>query len=248
MSVRTHGDVVLEDRARQPEAGAAGTDAVPQGEILRLVVVEDHALVREGTVEFLEEDPTLSVVGQAATGEEAVDLICAMNPDLVLIDIELPGISGIDVIRAVGGLAPAVRFLVVTAYDDYAYVIEALDAGVSGYLLKTVTRRELVSAVHAVAAGRVVLDEAVGRRLARQGRPGPSPVGGLTPRETEVLILIARGSSNKQIAIELSLGLRTVESHVSNLLAKLGLASRTEAALWAVNHQIPRSTTPRSRR
>lgn len=205
---------------------------------LRLVVVDDHGLVREGTVELLERDPSLSVVGQASTGEEAVELICALNPDLVLVDIELPGMSGIDVVRAVARRAPAVRFLVVSAYDDQAYVLEALGAGASGYLLKTTTRRELIGAVHLAAGGGVVLDEAVGRKLAAQGDGGPAPVAGLTPRESDVLVLIARGRSNKQIAIELGLGLRTVESHVSNVLAKLGLASRTEAALYALDHQV----------
>ncbi len=248
MSAQAHQEGALEHLGRPPAAASAGGEGASDSPPLRLVVVDDHTLVREGTVEFLEQDPTLSVVGQASTGEEAVGLICALNPDLVLVDVELPGISGIEVVRAVRQQAPAVRFIVLSAYDDHAYVVEALGAGVSGYLLKTVSRRELASAVHMVATGRVVLDEAVSRRLVGKGEPGPGSVAGLTRRETDVLFLIARGRSNKQIAGELGLGLRTVESHVSNLLTKLGLASRTEAALYAVNHQILPSTSERSSR
>lgn len=215
------------------------TDRTPA---VRVVVVDDHRLVREGTVDFLQRDPAVTVVGQAATGEEAVDVICALDPDVTLIDIELPGMNGIEVVRAVRRSGADVRFVVLSAYDDQAYVMEALDAGVKGYLLKTVGRSELVEAVRMVAAGRVVLDEAVSRHLSHPaGGSGDSHRADLTRRESDVLSLLARGMSNKQIATQLGLGLRTVESHVSNLLAKLGLASRTEAALYAVDHHMTSS-------
>ncbi len=205
--------------------------------------MDDHALVREGTVEILERDPALTVVGQCDSGEEAVELICGLQPDVALVDIELPGITGIEVARAVQRRVAGVRFVVVSAYDDHAYVMEALAAGVSGYLLKTVTGRELLNAVRSVAGGTVVLDEGVSRRLAGTGAargPGrPGPARGpekLTPRETDVLTLVAEGRSNRQIAAQLGLGVRTVETHVSSTLAKLGLRSRTEAALYCVDH------------
>lgn len=216
-------------------------------EPIRIVVVDDHSLVREGTVDLLEHDPILSVVGQAASGEEAVDLISKLRPDLVIVDIELPGMNGIDLVRAVHRQQRDVRFLVVSAYDDHAYVIEALAAGVLGYLLKTVSGRELINAVHVAAGGSVVLDQNLSRRLTGvQQRSSERPPLDLTPRETDVLALVARGRSNRQIAAELDLGLRTVESHVSNVLAKLGLTSRTEAALYAVRHQLVSSGSPRS--
>lgn len=214
---------------------------IPESSVapVRVVVVDDHALVREGTVDILERDPMLSVVGQAADGEEAVELICELRPDLAIVDIELPGINGIEVVRAVHQRVPGIRFLVVSAYDDHAYLIEALAAGVAGYLLKTVSGRELVHAVRAAAGGSVVFDEAVSQRLTGTRAQGvQQPSLDLTPRETDVLSLLARGLSNRKIAAELGLGLRTVESHVSNVLSKLGLTSRTEAALYTIRHHL----------
>ena len=190
-------------------------------------------------MDILGRDPMLEVVGQAADGEEAVDLICELRPDLAIVDIELPGMNGIEVIRAVHQRAAGIRFLIVSAYDDHAYLIEALAAGVAGYLLKTVSGRELVHAVRAAAGGSVVFDEAVSQRLTGARAGGvQQPFMDLTPRETDVLSLVARGLSNRQIAAKLGLGLRTVESHVSNVLSKLGLTSRTEAALYTIRHHL----------
>lgn len=209
------------------------------GTAIRIVVVDDHALVREGTVEILERDPALSVVGQCESGEEAVELICELQPDLALVDIELPGMTGIEVTRAVQQRVTGTRFVVVSADDDHAYVMEALAAGVSGYLLKTVSGKDLLNAVRSVAGGTVVLDEGVSRRLGEPHRPTGRATARveekLTPRETDVLSLVAQGRSNRQIAAQLGLGVRTVESHVSSTLAKLGLRSRTEAALYCVD-------------
>lgn len=222
--------------------GVAATEngiSEQNGAAITIVVVDDHTLVREGTVEILERDPALSVVGQCDSGEEAVELICGLQPDLALVDIELPGMTGIEVAREVQQRVAGTRFVVVSAYDDRAYVMEALAAGVSGYLLKTVSGKDLLNAVRSVAGGTVVLDEGVSRRLGEPGRPaacGPGQVQEkLTPRETDVLSLVAQGRSNRQIAAQLGVGVRTVESHVSNTLAKLGLRSRTEAALYCVD-------------
>jgi DNA-binding NarL/FixJ family response regulator len=214
---------------------------------IRIVVVEDHVLVREGTTELLEREPGCTVAGQAGSADEALPLIRDLRPDVALVDVELPGMTGIALARAVAEQAPDTRVIILSAYDDYAYVIGALEAGVSGYLLKTSTARELGNAVRTAAGGALVLDEAISRRLSRRWRSGPgSPPPAFTPRETEVLNLIARGLPNKQIASQLGLGLRTVESHVSSVLGKLGVTSRTEAALYAVSHRAT-ATGPRAR-
>lgn len=213
---------------------------------IRIVVVEDHTVVREGTAELLQRDPDLSVVGQAASGEDAVALLCDLRPDVALVDVELPGMNGIALARVVAERAPEVRVLILSAYDDYAYVMGALDAGVAGYLLKTTSAREVCNAVRTAAGGALVLDEAISQRLTRRWRAGTGAPATLTGRETDVLRLIGRGMSNKQIASQLGLGLRTVESHVSSVLGKLGLNSRTEAALYAVSRHVAGSRIPRA--
>ena len=203
---------------------------------IRVVIVDDHALVREGTRQLLEQADDVEVVGEAGTGEEGLGLLERLSPDVALVDVNLPHMSGLELARAAAERYPDVRLLVVSAYDDYAYVTEALEVGVAGYLLKTATATELLHAVRAVADGVFVLDRAVSGRLARRWRAGPPGAGALTPREDDVLRLLARGRSNKHIAVELSLGVRTVEGHVSNIFAKLGVASRTEAVLYALSH------------
>lgn len=225
--------------AHPPGDGAAAALRTAAGRRpVRIVVVEDHALVREGTAELLERDPGLTVVGQASSAEEALKLIGSLRPDVALVDVELPGMSGIALARAAADQIAETRVLILSAYDDYAYVIGALEAGVAGYLLKTSSARELCDAVRTAAGGALVLDEAISRRLTGRWRSGLGTSPALTTRETEVLRLLAQGLPNKQIASHLGLGLRTVESHVSNVLGKLGLSSRTEAALYAVSHHV----------
>ncbi len=220
-------------------APSAAVNARPgRGAPIRVVIVDDHALVREGTVQLLEAEADLEVVGQAGTAEEGLGLLARLRPDLALVDVNLPGTSGLELARQAAASHPKVRILVVTAYDDYAYVAEALEIGVGGYLLKTASGKELVDAVRAVADGALVLDRAVSGRLTRRWRSGPAAPGALTARQAEVLALLARGKSNKRIASELGLGLRTVESHVSIVLAKLGVGSRTEATLYALSHHL----------
>ncbi len=205
---------------------------------VRVVIVDDHALVREGTIQLLKQTPDLEVVGQAISGEEAMGVLESLLPDVALVDVNLPGMSGLELARMAAASLPEVRILILSAYDDYAYVAEALDIGVSGYLLKTASARELIDAVRAVAGGVFVLDRAVSTRLNRRVRSDSSNIGTLTRRETDVLELLARGRSNKQIANELGLGLRTVEGHVSNVLAKLGVQSRTEAVAYALGRRL----------
>ena len=224
---------------RRPDGNVAGAGGpVTAGNAVKIVIVEDHALVREGTAELLRRDPGLRVLGQAGTAEEALELLSDLRPDIALVDVELPGMNGIALARTVADRGLPTRILILSAYDDYAYVIGALEAGVAGYLLKTSSAQELTAAVRAAAGGALVLDEVLSRRLTRRWRTGPGRTSpALTARETEVLRLIAQGLPNKQIASQLGLGLRTVESHVSSLLGKLGVNSRTEAALYAVSHQ-----------
>jgi DNA-binding NarL/FixJ family response regulator len=225
--------------ARHPDGDVAeAAGRVTDGSLVKIVIVEDHALVREGTAELLQRDPGLRVLGQAGSAEEALELLSDLRPDIALVDVELPGMNGIALARTVADRGLPTRVLILSAYDDYAYVIGALEAGVAGYLLKTSSAQELAAAVRTAAGGALVLDEVISRRLTRRWRSGPGRTSpSLTARETEVLRLIAQGLPNKQIASQLGLGLRTVESHVSSLLAKLGVSSRTEAALYAVSHQ-----------
>ena len=205
---------------------------------IRLVIVDDHSLVREGTAQLLKQSADFDVVGQAGSGEDGLAVLEQLQPDVALIDVHLPQMSGLELARAAASSCPSVKVLILSAYDDYAYVAEALEIGVGGYLLKTATTKELVDAVRAVADGILVLDRGVADRLTRRGRSASPPGSGLTPREADILPLLARGRSNKQIATELRLGLRTVEGHVSSVLAKLGVASRAEAAAYALSHRL----------
>ena len=223
---------VSSDEAPVSRAGRPATAPI------RVVIVDDHALLREGTIQLLERQAEVEVVGQAGSGEEGLEVLGRLRPDVALIDVHLPGMSGLALARAAAASLPGVRVLIVSAYDDYAYMAEALKIGVGGYLLKTATARELVDAVRAVAGGVFVLDQALSSRLTRRRRSGPLAAGTLTRRESEVLAVLARGRSNQQIAAELGLGQRTVEGHVSSVLGKLGVASRAEAVAYALGHRL----------
>ncbi len=232
--------------ATAPPTAARGTGAAtPRRSAtspISVTVVDDHTLVRDAACQLLAQEPGIEVVGQAASAEEALEQLERRATDVAIVDIALPGMSGLDLARVCAERFPDTAVLLVSAYDDYAYVARALDIGVGGYLLKTASARELVDATRAVADGVFVLDRGVSGRLARRWqRPSgaASAPGTLTPRERDVLALIARGLSNKRIATDLGLGLRTVEGYVSAVLAKLGVASRTEAALFAVAQQVP---------
>ncbi len=207
-------------------------------EFISVVIAEDHTLVREGTREILEREPDLQVVGEAARGDLAVELAQRLQPDVVILDMRMPGINGIEAARQITGVAPAARVLIVSAYDDEDYVREALRAGASGYLLKTAPSRELVEAVRAVAAGSTVLQAELSARLARSRLPSQYASDELSPRELDVLRLIARGLANKEVAQDLGISLRTVEGHLHNIFEKFRVNSRTEAVVHAVTHAI----------
>ena len=230
-------EIPPEGQAAEPRSGPAR--ARERGAPVRLVIVDDHALVREGTSRLLDQEPDLRVVGTAGSAEEAVDLLGSAQPDVALVDVSLPGRSGLELARWAAENEPDVRVVILSAYDDIAFVDEALNTGVAGYLLKTASGHELADAVRAAADGVFVLDGAISRRLARRARNElRRPSVDLTPREAEVLALVSRGLPNKRIAVELGLGVRTVEGYVSGLLGKLGVASRTEAALYALSHGV----------
>ncbi|MHB1501842.1 MAG: response regulator [Candidatus Dormibacteria bacterium] len=218
-------------------AAAPARDAGPLPARLRVCLAEDHTIVRAGMRALLECDPGLEVVGEAASGPEALEQIMRLEPDVALVDIRLPGMNGLAVTAALHTAHPQVRVLIVSAFDDPDYVQEALRVGAVGYLLKTASPAELLRAIQSAVAGTVVLDASVSEQLvSRSPRLGPSAEAGLTDREHEVLESLARGLPNKQIAVRLNLGLRTVEGHVTKILTKLGVSSRTEAALWAAVH------------
>ena len=220
--------------AERPPDGAANW---PNASVT-VVLVEDHRIVREGTRQLLDHDPSIRVVGEASTGEEAVRLAVDLKPSVMLVDVQLEGMNGIDVIRTVARTANSVRCVVLSAYDDYVYITEAFEAGACGYLLKTVSAAELVSAVRAAAAGATVTDERISKRLMERWRSKRQITERLTARETDVIRLLVKGSSNKEIAAALGVGLRTVEGYVSNVFAKCAVRSRTEAVLYALRHNL----------
>jgi DNA-binding NarL/FixJ family response regulator len=221
------------DAERLPDGAAGGLNAA-----VTVVLAEDHRIVREGTRQLLDHDPSIRVVGEASTGEEAVRLALDLRPSVMLVDVQLEGMNGIDVIRTVARIASEVRCVVLSAYDDYVYITEAFEAGACGYLLKTVSAAELVGAVRAAAAGATVTDERISKRLMERWRSKRPITERLTPRETDVLRLLVKGSSNREIAATLGVGLRTVEGYVSNVFNKCGVRSRTEAVLYALRHNL----------
>ncbi|MCH8345873.1 MAG: response regulator transcription factor [Chloroflexi bacterium] len=212
------------------------------GKPIRIVIADDHALVREGTRQILEDHPGLVVAGEAQDGEEAVAMVARLQPDVVLMDISMPKLNGIDATRIIKKESPATSVLILTAYDDDQYIFALLDAGAAGYLLKNVRGEELAQAVRAVAEGESVLHPAIAakvfKRYTRSDQAVDDEIEPLTNRESEVLAIAARGLSNKMIARELSLSDRTVQVHLSNIFGKLGVASRTEAVITALQRGL----------
>lgn len=203
--------------------------------MITVLVVDDHALHRDGTRHILERHPDLEMVGDADSGERALAMVRQLNPDVVLMDIRLPGMNGIETTRRLRQDHPDVQVLIVTAHDDSEYVRGALEAGAAGCLSKTAPGRQLVEAVRAVAAGTAVLKPSALARLLSQNDQAQSVARLLTERELAVLRLLADGLHNKQLATRLGISLRTVERHCDNIYEKLGVGSRTEAVVWAIS-------------
>jgi len=213
-------------------------------ETIRIVLAEDHAVVREGTRNLLDREPDLEVVGEAATGVEAVEAVGRLKPDVAILDIAMPEMNGIEATRIIKERWPEVNVLVLTAYDDDEYVFAFVDAGAAGYLLKDVPALEVIEAVRAVKAGDPVLHPTVMKKLlSRMSSGGSTPHSApseavLSPREQDVMKFAAEGLTNMQIGDELSLSPRTVQSHLRNIFTKLNVSSRTEAVVKAIRMGI----------
>jgi DNA-binding NarL/FixJ family response regulator len=207
---------------------------------IKILIADDHALVREGMCRILEQEPDLEVVAEAGDGEEAVKLASELKPDVALIDVAMPKLDGIEATRQIKALCPAVAVLVLSAYDDDQFVFGLLEAGAAGYMLKSVRGHEIVGAIRAVHAGESVLHPSVARKvLNRFAGVSSKPrerksLEVLTEREMEVLKLVTKGLSNKDIADELCLSVRTVQGHLANIFNKLRVGSRTEAVVHAL--------------
>jgi NarL family two-component system response regulator LiaR len=199
-----------------------------------VLVVDDHAVVREGLRAFLELQEGIEVAGEAADGEEAIEVAERLIPDVVLMDLVMPRLDGVGAMRALRERVPAARVIVLTSFLDEDRLLPALRAGAAGYLLKNAEPKELARAVRAAHAGEALLDPVVAARLVEALAGEEEPLDRLTPREREVLELIGRGYANKRIALALELSEKTVKTHVGHVLAKLGVSDRTQAAVVAV--------------
>jgi DNA-binding NarL/FixJ family response regulator len=222
---------------------------VPAATPIRVLLVDDHAMVRRGLRDFLELHDDIEIVGEAADGAAAIEEARSLQPHVVVMDLMMPGVDGIEATARIRADLPAVEVIALTSFVEEARVLAAIEAGASGFLLKDAEADELAAAIRAAAAGEVHLDPAIAGIVARhlRGTPANGAQGGqgdglasLTARERDVLARVAQGLSNRAIAETLGITERTARTHVSNVLAKLGLASRTQAALFAVQHGLDR--------
>ncbi|MGD1120120.1 MAG: response regulator transcription factor [Dehalococcoidales bacterium] len=218
---------------------------------IKILIADDHAVVRDGTRQILEHEPDMDVVAEAADGAEAIKLAGSAHPDVAIIDIAMPGVDGIEATKQIKQLYPSIAVLILSAYDDDQFVFSLLEAGAAGYLLKSVRGRELIEAVRQVHAGESVLHPSIARKVLNRfvstpGKPaGQKTTEVLSDREIEVLKMATRGLSNQEIADELCLSLRTVQAHLGHIFNKLQVSSRTEAVVralkegWVTLEDIP---------
>ncbi len=222
-------------------SGAMTEDAAEQQPI-KVFLLDDHEIVRRGIKELLENEGDIVVVGESGSAEEAIRRIPALRPDVAILDGRLPDGTGIDVCREVRSVDPSINALILTSYDDDEALFAAIMAGAAGYVLKQVRGNDLVETVRRVAAGQSMLDPAVTAQVLERVRTGPKvdpSLEQLTPQEQRILELIGEGMTNRQIGTTLFLAEKTVKNYVSSMLAKLGLSSRTQAAIFATKHQQP---------
>ena len=232
-----------------------------EGVPARLLIADDHALAREGMRSMLANEPDLQIVGEAKDGEEVLKLCRRFRPELVLMDVRMPKMDGLQATRAIKEISPQTAILVVSTYENQEYLLEAIKAGAAGYILKEATKGQLLSAVRTVLAGETHLNQELAMRVIRNlideqqssnqgyadvlpssGRPSderaePSPLEVLSPRELDVLRLIARGRTNQQISEDLLVSVSTVKKHVHQIVAKLGVSDRTQAAISAIQFE-----------
>ncbi len=202
--------------------------------MIRVLVVDDHAIVRSGLAALIGTTTDLEVVGQAADGEEAVALAAELEPDVVLMDLSMPGVDGVRATRAVLARCPGTHVLVLTSFSDQRWILDALEAGAEGYLLKHSEPEVILTGIRQVVAGGSPLDPKAARVLLTQGRRAPAASASpLTEREEEVLAMVGDGLPNKLIARRLGISERTVKAHLTSVFQRLGVSDRTQAALWA---------------
>jgi DNA-binding NarL/FixJ family response regulator len=218
---------------------------------IRVLLVDDHAMVRRGMRDFLDLHDDIEVVGEAVDGAGAITRAAELDPDIIVMDLMLPGIDGIEATARIKADHPSIEIIALTSFVEESRVVAAIEAGATGFLLKDAEADELAGAIRSAAGGEVPLDPAVAGIVARRMRDGgraasqgsdDQRIADLTARERDVLALVARGLPNRAIADGLGIAERTARTHVSNILAKLGLASRTQAALLAVQHGLDRET------
>jgi len=210
--------------------------------MIKVLIADDHAIVRAGLRALIHSEPTMELVGEATGGFEAIELVEKFQPNVLVLDLSMPDLDGIAVTKKIKPQFPDLRILVLTIHDDEALLKAALKAGASGYILKHAAETELISAIHAILRGDLYIDSSMVRKLlSDEALPAVAPLHStesLTPREIEVLKLIVQGYTNRQIGEELSISMRTAESHRANLAGKLGLHSRVELVRYARQHGL----------
>lgn len=241
----------MTQQTRSGSAKGAHTAPPRDPPVIRVLIADDHAIVRKGLCALLATEPGIEVVGEAQDGTEALAQVQALRPDVVLMDLAMPGMDGLEATRRITASHPGARVLVLTSYSGDEQIFPAIRAGALGYLLKDASPDELVLAIRQIHSGESSLHPSIARRLLNEISPGrnpkPSPwtpnqqravLDLLTNRETEVLLLVAEGATNRQIAGQLAISEATVRTHMSKILGKLNLTSRTQAALYALRQGI----------
>lgn len=252
---RTTRDVTAADNGGTGLADCTGSDrdvrtAPADSDTVRVFLVDDHAVVRAGLVAYLTTEPGMVVVGEASNGKDAINQVAVLAnsgqlPDVVLMDLLMPAMDGIAATVEIKQRWPVVEVVAVTSFLEEDKIRSALEAGATGYLLKDADASDVADAIRAAVSGSMHIDPAAAKALTASLRAPKSAAEELTPREREVVVLVADGATNRQIASRLGVTERTARTHVSNILTKLGLATRTQAAMWAVHHDlVPSQRTP----